>query len=92
MPQPTVMRTLDSGWRKAGTTMVNDPAMRYLAQQRSEQLIAEAQRRRLAAASRPARYARIRGRFVALFTRAVTTEGLTRGEDLDRGAAAELPR
>jgi hypothetical protein len=75
MPQPTVMRTLDSGWEKTGSTMVNDLAMRLLAQQRSEQLIGEAERSARAAALRPARSALIRRRVAAVFARAMSSDG-----------------
>jgi DNA-binding NarL/FixJ family response regulator len=50
MPGPQVMRTLETGWEKAGPIIVNHMAMVLLAQQRSEQLIADAERSARAAA------------------------------------------
>jgi RNA polymerase sigma factor (sigma-70 family) len=53
MPGSQVMRTLEVGWEKEGPIMVNHLAMVLLAQQRSEELIAEAERSARARTLRP---------------------------------------
>jgi hypothetical protein len=53
--------------------MQHELAMRYLAQQRSEQLIGQAERHNLAAGLRPARSARIDRSIAALVARVTTS-------------------
>jgi len=77
MFQPAMTRSVDPAGGKAGTAM-HELAMRYLAQQRSEQLIGEAERHTLIAALRPALSARIGRRVAALFARAATGDGEAR--------------
>ena len=72
MFRPAVIGTVYRAGGKAGTTMLHDLAMRYLAQHRSEQLIGEAQQHNLAAPLRPARSARTGRRVAAMLGRAVT--------------------
>jgi hypothetical protein len=82
------LRSVEPGGGKAVTTMQHELAMRYLIEQRSEQLIGQAERLNLAAGLRPARlgrFARIGRSVVALVARVTTRPREARPE---RGTAA----
>lgn len=72
MCRPAVMHSVSPTGGKAVTTMLHDLAARHLAQQRSEQLIRDAERQTLAAALRPTRSGRL-GRRIASMVARVTT-------------------